>query len=140
MQLSSILSIFSLAALAPAATVSYDPAYDDPARSLTEVACSNGDNGLITRFGWRTLAEVANFPRIGGAVAVGGWNSPSCGTCWRLEWRGNVVNVLAVDHDGAGYNIGLAAMNSLTNNRAVELGRVEAVATQANVSACGINT
>lgn len=33
-------------------TVSYDVGYDDAGRSLTSVACSDGENGLITKYGW----------------------------------------------------------------------------------------
>ena len=69
---------------------------------------------------------------------MAGWNSPSCGTCWRLEYQGKSVNILAVDHADSGYNIGLKAMNTLTNGQAVQLGRVDAKATQVDASACGI--
>lgn len=119
-------------------TVSYDTGYDQAGRSLTEVSCSDGPNGLITRYKWHTQGEIPKFPNIGGVQAVAGWNSPSCGTCWRLEYKGNKVNVLAVDHAAAGYNIGLAAMNTLTKGQAVALGRVDAKATQVNPSECGI--
>lgn len=81
---------------------------------------------------------MANFPIIGGVEAVGGWNSPSCGTCWRLEYKGNKVHVLAVDHAASGYNIGLKAMNALTNGQAEQLGRVDAKVTKVDPSVCGI--
>jgi hypothetical protein len=56
--------------------VSYDTGYDDAGRSLTAVSCSDGTNGLITKYGWSNQGSVAGFPRIGGYVGVGGWNSP----------------------------------------------------------------
>lgn len=56
-------------------TVAYDTGYDDASRSMTAVSCSDGANGLITRYGWQTQGAVAGFPYIGAAAAVSGWNS-----------------------------------------------------------------
>ncbi|KAJ9134607.1 hypothetical protein NKR23_g10038 [Pleurostoma richardsiae] len=133
-----ILSLFSLAAAASAASVSYDTGYDDGSRSLTVVSCSDGPNGLITRYGWQTQGAIPRFPYIGGVDAVAGWNSPSCGTCWQLDYNGRSIFVLAVDHAASGFNIALDAMNDLTNGQATFLGRVDATATQVDVSNCGI--
>ncbi|GAP91833.1 putative Epl1 protein [Rosellinia necatrix] len=138
MQLTNILTYLSLAAASSAITVAYDEGYDNAGRSLTAVSCSDGPNGLITRYGWQTQGQIPRFPNIGAAAAVAGWNSASCGTCWRLTYNGRSVNVLAVDHAGAGFNIALRAMNDLTNGQAVALGRVEATATQVAVSNCGL--
>lgn len=118
--------------------VSYDPGYDQASRSLTAVACSDGKNGLITRYGWQTQGNIPKFPNIGGAQAIAGWNSASCGTCWKLTYKGKSINVLAIDHAAAGFNIALNAMNTLTNGQAVKLGRVDATATQIAVSNCGV--
>ncbi|TLD19172.1 hypothetical protein PspLS_10031 [Pyricularia sp. CBS 133598] len=137
MQLSNILSIFTLAAAAQAVSVSYDTGYDDGSRSLTAVSCSDGPNGLITRYGWQTQGQIRNFPYIGGADAVGGWNSPGCGTCWQLTYNGKSINVLAIDR-ASGFNIGLAAMNDLTNGQAGNLGRVDAQVQQVGLNACGL--
>jgi hypothetical protein len=102
------------------------------------VACSDGKNGLITRYGWQTQGNIPKFPNIGGAQAIAGWNSASCGTCWKLTYKGKSINVLAIDHTAAGFNIALTAMNTLTNGQAVKLGRVDATATQVAVSNCGV--
>jgi len=138
MQFSKILSIFSLAAAASATTVSYDTGYDDANRSLTQVACSDGTNGLIWKYGWNRQGDVKGFPYIGGAQAVAGWNSPSCGTCWSATYNGKTIHILAIDHAAAGLNIGLAAMNDLTNGHAVELGRIDAVVQQVDLGVCGL--
>ncbi|RYP77842.1 hypothetical protein DL771_000939 [Monosporascus sp. 5C6A] len=138
MQISQLLQFLSLTAAASAVTVAYDTGYDNAGRSLDAVACSDGPNGLKTRFGWQTQGQIPRFPNIGAAAAVGGWNSPNCGTCWRLSYGGRSVNVLAVDHAGAGFNIGLSAMNRLTGGQAVQLGRVEASATQVAARECGL--
>ncbi|KAL3963341.1 hypothetical protein ACCO45_000345 [Purpureocillium lilacinum] len=104
----------ALAGTAIADTVSYDRGYDGGGRSLTEVACSDGENGLMTRYGWK------------------------CGGCWKLEYKGRSINVLAIDHAAAGFNIALAAMNDLTNGQAEQFGRVDATATRAPLSDCGL--
>ncbi|KAM3520379.1 hypothetical protein NHJ13051_006902 [Beauveria bassiana] len=134
-------SIFSLAALASAVmgtTVSYDTGYDDGSRSLTKVACSDGDNGLISRYHWQSQGQIPRFPYIGGAQAIGGWNSPSCGSCWKVEYQGRSVTVLAIDRAVNGLNIGLHALNDLTGGRGVEVGRIEAQVTQVDVGQCGL--
>ncbi|KJZ76905.1 Protein SnodProt1 [Hirsutella minnesotensis 3608] len=138
MQLSHILSLASLASAVSAITVSFDPGYDNGERALTSVSCSDGPNGLITRKGWQKQRDIKNFPYIGGAQAVAGWNSPNCGTCWKLEYKGKSINVLAIDHTDAGFNIAQDAMNALTNGQAVQLGRVDATATQIDAKNCGM--
>jgi len=105
---------------------------------MTAVACSDGLNGLTTRYGWTTQGQIPRFPYIGAAEAVTGWNSTGCGTCWQLSFRGRSINVLAVDHAGAGFNVALKAMNDLTNGQAVALGRVDAAAVQVGKAACGL--
>lgn len=92
----------------------------------------------MTRKPWRKQGDIPTFPFIGGAQAIAGWNSPSCGTCWRLEYNGQSINVLAIDHAVAGFNIARGAMDKLTNNRAVQLGRVEAKATMIDAKMCGM--
>ncbi|KAH8909154.1 SnodProt1 [Coniochaeta sp. PMI_546] len=135
---SKFLSIVSLAAAAMATTVSYDTGYDDGSRSLSVVACSDGPNGLETKYGWQTQSQVSRFPYIGGVEAVAGWNSPSCGTCWSATYNGKTIYILAVDHAASGLNIALDAMNDLTNGQAVFLGRVDAAVAQVDLSNCGL--
>ncbi|KAH9857518.1 Cerato-platanin-domain-containing protein [Lenzites betulinus] len=134
------LSLAALALLAPlvlSLTVSYDQAYDQPSNNLASVACSDGSHGLLAH-GFETFGSLPHFPNIGGAAAVGGWNSAQCGTCWELSYEGRSINVLAVDQTDSGWNIALGAMNTLTGNQATSLGRVEATATQVDRSKCGM--
>lgn len=138
MQLSKILSLFTLATAASATTVSYDTGYDDPNRSLTVVSCSDGSNGLITKYQWNFQNQVKNFPYIGGVEAVAGWNSPNCGTCWSVTYNGKTINILAIDHTGAGVNLSKEAMNELTGGNAEQFGRVDAQVQQVALSACGL--
>ncbi|ROW16044.1 hypothetical protein VPNG_02506 [Cytospora leucostoma] len=135
---SQIFSTLFLAAAASAVTVSYDTGYDLSSRSLTVVSCSDGANGLITKYGYQTQGDIPDFPYIGGADAIAGWNSASCGTCWQLTYGSNSIKVLAIDHAASGFNIGEDALNALTNNQAVALGRIDATATQLAVTECGL--
>ncbi|KAJ7140352.1 Cerato-platanin [Mycena filopes] len=137
------LLTFALGAHAATASVSYDETYDNPKTSLDVVACSNGPHGL-ERLGYKTFGSLPDFPFIGGAGAVEGYDSANCGTCWKLSYADDTgfkksINVLAIDHSAAGtFNIALDAMNALTDNQAVELGRVNVQATQVDKSVCGL--
>jgi hypothetical protein len=115
----SILSI--LAPLACAVTLSYDPGYSQGDRSLNVVSCSDGSNGLITRYGWSKQSDIPRFPYIGGSSDIAGWNSPSCGQCYSVEYAptGKKVFILAIDHVAQGLNVAQKAMDELTNNQAV---------------------
>jgi adenosylcobinamide amidohydrolase len=81
---------------------------------------------------------------IGAAGAVEGWNSVNCGTCWQLTYTNatgvkKTIDVLAVDHAAPGtFNVALAAMNTLTNNQAVALGRVTITSAKVAASVCGL--
>lgn len=140
MKFTSILSVLFSASLALAqtitTTVSFDQTYDNASGSLDTVSCSDGQNGLETK-GFTTFGSLPNFPFIGGAVAVTGFNSAACGTCWALTFNGKTINVLAIDHSTS-FNIALEAMNALTNNQAQFLGRVTVTATQVAASVCGL--
>jgi hypothetical protein len=88
---------------------------------------------------WLTYEHsLPKFPYIGGAQAIAGWNSASCGTCWALTYNGKTINVLAIDHTDSGFNIGINAMNALTNNQAQFLGRINATTKQVASSVCGL--
>ncbi|KAI8942116.1 hypothetical protein NX059_000210 [Plenodomus lindquistii] len=132
------IAALSLASLASAISVSYDTGYDDAGRSLNALSCSNGANGLITKYGWQTQGAIAGFPRVGGYVGVEGWNSAQCGTCYGVTYNGKTVYILAIDHTANGFNIAKAAMDDLTNGQAAQLGRIEAQYAQVAVSNCGL--
>ncbi|RDA95593.1 hypothetical protein CP533_1249 [Ophiocordyceps camponoti-saundersi (nom. inval.)] len=123
---------------ASARYVSYDNGYDDPSRSLTKISCSDGQNGLMTRYHWQTQGQIPAFPYIGGLQGIT-YNSPQCGTCYRLSYGGRSIRVLAVDaaYNG-GFNIGLGAMNALTDGNGVQFGHIDADAQSVPLSECGI--
>ncbi|KAF8162814.1 cerato-platanin-related secreted protein [Crassisporium funariophilum] len=142
MKSSTIFAPLALAAVSRALTVSFDPAYDNAAGSLTTVACSDGSNGLINR-GFNTFGQLPKFPFIGGVPAITGFNSASCGTCWNLTFVNSQgvsksVSILGIDVATPNFNIALGAMNALTNNQAQQLGRVTITAANVPASVCGL--
>jgi len=137
MQFSSSLVLSFFLASASAITVSYDTGYDDASRSLSEVSCSDGANGLLTK-GYTTQGSLPSFPNIGGASTIAGWNSASCGSCYALTYNGVTINVLAIDVASEGFNIAEEALNTLTGGQAVALGRIDADWAQVDASVCGL--
>ncbi|CAL1703220.1 unnamed protein product [Somion occarium] len=137
MQFTFVTVVLSFVAATFATSVSFDPTYDQASASLGNVACSDGSNGLITK-GFDTFGSLKNFPNIGGAAAVEGWNSAACGTCWKLTYNGQSINVLAIDVAIDGFNVSEEAMNTLTGGQAEQLGRVDATVEQLDASACGL--
>ncbi|THU82239.1 Cerato-platanin [Dendrothele bispora CBS 962.96] len=132
-----------LPSLVGAVQLQFDNTYDNSNGAMTTVACSDGANGLITRFGFQKFGDIPRFPHIGAAAAVAGWNSPQCGTCWKLSYTNangatKSINVVAIDHAGTGFNVAQAAMDELTGGQAVALGRVDVTATQVAASSCGL--
>jgi hypothetical protein len=133
------LAIF-LCSVSAQLTATYDPGYDNPKRSLSTVACSDGPNGLIT-LGYTTLGSLPNYPFVAGAPAVTGWNSPGCGTCWAVTYtnskgKNSTIHLLAIDVAPTSYNMPTSAMNSLTGGQAVFLGRVPVSAVNVPPSLC----
>ena len=126
-------------------TLTYDTIYDHGQNSLNNVACSNGEHGLITD-GYSTFDSLPTFPYIGGAPQILSWNSPYCGSCWELTYtdaRGvsTSLNVTAVDtgdHSSEGFSISLEGMDLLTNGQARRLGRVHITAIRKPQNACGL--
>jgi len=123
--------------VASADKVRYNTYYDNPQTSLNNVACSNGANGLITK-GFTTFDSLPTFPDIGGVSAIKGWNSPLCGSCWKLTYKGNWIHVIGIDTISDGFDISLKAMNYLTDGKAQQLDVVDAQATQVDKSFCGL--
>ncbi|KIJ31052.1 hypothetical protein M422DRAFT_61683 [Sphaerobolus stellatus SS14] len=121
-----------------ATTASFDNAYDNAKGSLDTVACSGTNALTIATKGARTFGALPSFPRIGGAPAVAGFNSPNCGSCWALTFENETINVLAIDVAASSFNIAQAALDELTGGQAVQLGRVNVTAVEVAPSACGL--
>ena len=114
----------------------YDATFDNKAGSLNGVACSNGPNGLASRF--PTFGDIPNFPFIGGAFDVV-WNSPNCGGCWNItnSMMGVSIQITAIDTASAGFNIAQEAFEKL-NGGQIGQGVVDVVANKVAASVCGL--
>lgn len=142
----TLVSTLSTALAAPQGSVAiyYNTKYDDSGVSTNTLACSDGINGLSSKY--PTLGQIPGFPNIGGVYAIGGWNSPSCGTCWKVTYKSggnanidNTIYVTGVDTAPEGIDLSQKAMNTLTNGNAQQLGRVEGTAVQVDKSYCGFH-
>jgi len=116
--------------------VTFDPTYDNAAGSMNTVACSNGQNGLASRF--PTFGRVPNFAHIGGAFNVV-WNSPNCGACWILTNPANnvAINFTAIDAAGVGFNIAESAFRQL-NGGVIGNGTLQVDARRVSPGVCGL--
>ncbi|PGH14331.1 hypothetical protein AJ79_03153 [Helicocarpus griseus UAMH5409] len=133
------LSLTNLALSQQVMTVAFEPLYDNSQLDLLTTACSNGNNGLVTK-GYNVAGDLPTFPRIGAAFAVEGWDSVNCGKCFKIKYEptGIEIPVIAVDHAGAGFNLAKAAMDELTGGRAAEIGRTDMTVTEATPADCGM--
>ena len=109
-----LLSVLLFSSAAFAYHLTYDPTYDNREGPMNGVACSNGENGLASRY--PTFGDLPTFPYIGGVFPVS-WNSPECGSCWRLEYEGRSIVITAIDTCGNGFNLALEAVDALTGGR-----------------------
>jgi hypothetical protein len=114
----------------------FDTTYDNASGSLNGVACSNGANGLVTRF--PTFGNIPTFPFIGGAPGVV-FNSPNCGGCWRLtsQTTNRSLIMTAIDSSGFGFNLAQEAFVTL-NGGQIGQGVIDVVAEEIDRSVCGI--
>ena len=78
MKLISVVALLAAPFAASATRLSWDSVYDQGTQSLSTVACSDGSNGLLARYG--TFGGLPTFPRIGGSSEIANWNSPNCGS------------------------------------------------------------
>ncbi|KAF8120902.1 Cerato-platanin [Boletus edulis] len=127
-----------LASSVRAIQLKYDNTYDTSGLSLDTVACSNGPNGLETKYGYTTLGTVPAYPNLGAVYTVSGWDSPKCGACYAVTYQatGVTVNILAVDKTDTGFTVSQQAMDNLTANHAVEFGHVEVSFEEVDPSRC----
>jgi hypothetical protein len=135
-------TIIILAALFSVACADIQPVrpnsfYDNGGTSMNDVACSNGVNGLVTK-GYPTFGSLPNFPHIGSAFAVGGWNSTECGSCWELTYAPNgiTIYVVAIDTVYSGFGVSDDAMNTLTDG--VPTSELDVEATQVAEHYCAL--
>jgi len=117
-------------------SLSYDPVYGTDTTPLSGLACSNGANGLGTKY--PTLGSLKNFPNVGAAPTVSQWGDPNCGKCYTVTYgpTGVSVSIVAVDVGRGGFVVSQQAMDTLTGNQALFYGRVDVTYVEADLSAC----
>nr|AEN99945.1 snodprot [Dactylellina cionopaga] len=101
-----IVSLFFLVAAVAATGLKYDNNYNlKSGASLTSFACSDGANGLITKYHISSVSELASKLKsnvyIAGSPTIAGWNSPSCGLCYEARNPTNNKSFLFVAVDVA---------------------------------------
>ena len=131
-----LTAVFASASLVP---VRYDSAFDDPDASLSTVACSDGENGLLTK-GFHTFGDLPTFSNIGGAFAIEGYNSPFCGTCWNLTDAETATTafIIAIDYAKDGFVIAESALSALGGPQAVIKGKIYTSAMLVDGTHCGL--
>jgi hypothetical protein len=109
--------------------------FDNRNGSMDTVACSNGDNGLVTKF--PTFGDLPSFLFIGGAFDIV-WNSTNCGSCWNISnpETGLSIQLTAIDTSGVGFNLAEQAFANLTNGDTA-VGKIDVVATKLSTTPCG---
>ncbi|KAK7037546.1 hypothetical protein VNI00_011038 [Paramarasmius palmivorus] len=142
MKFFAIFNALAFTSSAIAINLAWDTNYDSPNASLTTVACSNGDNGLITRFNFSTFSDLPTFPFIGAAPNIAGFNSPNCGTCFLLNFTNSTgthsIHFTGIDVGVNSFVTGQNALNSLTNGQAEQLGVIPVNMTIVNATGCGL--
>ncbi|KAG9226605.1 hypothetical protein CCMSSC00406_0006170 [Pleurotus cornucopiae] len=135
MKFAALITSLIALPLALGATVRWDDTYGNPSGSMSSVSCSDGANGLASRF--PTFGKVPSFPHVG-AVPGASWNSPLCGSCWELKYKGKAIYITAVDQarNADSYIISKKAMNDLTGGQAVPLGTAQVSAKKVSNSKC----
>jgi hypothetical protein len=96
-------------------TATYDTNYDNPSTPTNNVACSDGQNGLASKY--PTLGKFHSFPYVGGAFDIV-WNSTNCGSCWKITNTANNfwIYVTGIDAAGPGlFNLATEAFKTLNN-------------------------
>ena len=130
------LSAFSYAASTGAnpVEITFSNFYDNGSLSTNNVACSN----LTPKY--PTLGSFPTFPNIGGAFAVSGFDSPECGSCWKITDPQTDVTIFvtAIDTAGVGFDLSFEAFNTLTNGTGIGPGSAKAIAYQVDASECGL--
>lgn len=108
---------------------------------LKTVACSDGANGLITKFKQSTISRW--FPNVG-AASFATWNSPNCGGCYRLQnaANGKSISITVIDQCaavggyGAHFDISPVAFATLGGSAGKAAGHVVVTYTKVKSSPC----
>lgn len=79
--------------------VTFDTAYDDPSRSLSEVACWRKGTGFMPNLDWKLQKDALEFI---GIKAIRGFSSAQCFSCWKIEYGDKQISLFAIDSADSG--------------------------------------
>ncbi|KAJ3490377.1 hypothetical protein NLI96_g1466 [Meripilus lineatus] len=102
----------SLAASPPSSPINLtsSPYYDDKQFPLSKLGrCSD----VLVGKDRKVLGDLKNFPKVGLAYFVHGPQT-DCGSCWRLSYKNDSIDVLALDNAGDGFVLSEEALKMLT--------------------------
>jgi len=106
---------------------------------LTQVSCSDGQHGLVTRWGYSTIDPMAPYVA---ATSSSGWNSPNCGTCFEVAGTAGTVYLTAIDQCASGpggemhFDIHPAAFRELMGEAGVAAGVGHAAFREVAAASC----
>lgn len=110
-----------------------------PSTPLTNVACSDGDNGIM-RWGYKDLSQM--FPYVS-AWQDAAWNSPKCGDCMKITYQSKVIYVTVIDQCGKSdkantshFDLSKEAFIELFGQEGINKGTMEGNFTIASPSSC----
>ena len=141
----TLAALFSAAiAIPPTSSSTVEPVrpnnfYDNGNESLNNVACSNGPNGLVTKF--PTFNKLPTFPNIGSGFTIHNWGSPECGSCWELTnpTTGVTIFATAIDSISSGFGLSDAAVGTLIGGTVpASFSEVNVEATEVAPHFCGL--
>jgi len=123
----TLISILATLSLTSASTLKWDDNYS-VARNLplTSFACSNGPNGLITKYNDPSLTVDTLESKhlkpgvvVAASYAVSGWGSAACGGCYHIKYSsgGKTIekNFIAIDHAQDAIVVGSDAFSSFAS-------------------------
>ncbi|KAI3601132.1 cs antigen [Moniliophthora roreri] len=111
--------------------------YGNSEFSFNNVACSNGENGMLFK-GYNKVQDVPSY--VGGAYAVEGYNDDDCGSCWEIYYNDKSIRLVAVDTAQEGFNVPKDAMDRLTNGFASDFGVIDVTARKLQPGDCGLRS
>lgn len=139
----AILSCAMLASPAEATVLKYDPLYDYSTNTpLNLFACSDGANGLITRYKVNTLqqlrAKLKSNVHVAAMASIAGWNSVRCGECYRVRNPKNnkTLKIVAVDRSTPAVVAGTLPFKTLSPSGSLDEGSLIVYLTALPASDC----
>ncbi|EPS43071.1 hypothetical protein H072_2885 [Dactylellina haptotyla CBS 200.50] len=87
MKFFTLATIFAAASAVSGSQLKYQNIYNSAySLDLNSASCSNGPNGLVTKYGTQNSQQFRTKlkPGVYVAAAQAPWGSPKCGLCWKL--------------------------------------------------------